>query len=96
MLPDDHLGISLRLDITTARPNSEPEGTTPRRRGSGAARTARVLRTRSKIVCGALLVFGLLTRLATVPLLMDITVAILSTKVPILLGHGTVASRSRN
>ena len=41
-----------------------------------------------EIVCGALLVLGLLTRLATVPLLVDISVAILSTKVPILLGHG--------
>src|SRR6266403_2188923 len=41
-----------------------------------------------EIVCGVLLVLGLLTRLATVPLLVDITVAILSTKVPILLGHG--------
>lgn len=41
-----------------------------------------------EIVCGALLVIGLLTRLAAVPLLVDIGVAILSTKVPILLGHG--------
>ena len=41
-----------------------------------------------EIACGALLVLGLLTRLATVPLLVDITVAILSTKLPILLGHG--------
>jgi uncharacterized membrane protein YphA (DoxX/SURF4 family) len=41
-----------------------------------------------EIVCGALLVLGLLTRLAAVALLSDITVAILSTKIPILLGHG--------
>ena len=41
-----------------------------------------------EIVCGAMLVVGWLTRLAGVPLLVDITVAILSTKVPILLGHG--------
>src|SRR5437879_13762128 len=40
-----------------------------------------------EIVCGALLAVGWLTRLAGVPLLVDITVAILSTKVPILLGH---------
>jgi uncharacterized membrane protein YphA (DoxX/SURF4 family) len=40
-----------------------------------------------EIVCGAMLVLGVLTRLATVPLLVDITVAILSTKVPILLSH---------
>lgn len=41
-----------------------------------------------EIICGALLVIGLLTRLAALPLLIDIAVAILSTKVPILLGHG--------
>ena len=41
-----------------------------------------------EIVCGALLVIGLVTRLATIPLLVDITVAILSTKVPVLLGRG--------
>jgi DoxX len=44
-----------------------------------------------EIVCGAMLALGLLTRLAAVPLLVDITVAILSTKLPILLGHGYVA-----
>jgi putative oxidoreductase len=40
-----------------------------------------------EIVCGGLLLLGLLTRLAAIPLLIDITVAIVSTKVPILLGH---------
>ena len=40
-----------------------------------------------EIVCGALIILGLLTRLACIPLLIDIVVAILSTKVPILLGH---------
>src|SRR5438105_7044979 len=39
-------------------------------------------------VCGSLLLVGLLTRLAAIPLIIDISVAILSTKVPILLGHG--------
>jgi putative oxidoreductase len=39
-------------------------------------------------ICGALLIIGLLTRLAAIPLLIDISVAILSTKIPILLGHG--------
>ena len=34
------------------------------------------------------IVVGLLTRLAAIPLLIDISVAILSTKLPILLGHG--------
>jgi uncharacterized membrane protein YphA (DoxX/SURF4 family) len=41
-----------------------------------------------EIVCGSLILLGLGTRLAAVPLLLDISVAILSTKVPILLGHG--------
>jgi putative oxidoreductase len=41
-----------------------------------------------EIVCGTLIVLGLFVRLASVPLLIDIVVAILSTKVPILLGHG--------
>lgn len=40
-----------------------------------------------EVVCGALILVGLLTRLATIPLLIDISVAILSTKIPILLGH---------
>jgi len=40
-----------------------------------------------EIVCGALVTIGLLTRLACIPLLIDIVVAILSTKVPILLGR---------
>ncbi len=41
-----------------------------------------------EIVCGILLLLGLLTKLATIALLIDITVAILSTKVPILLKSG--------
>jgi putative oxidoreductase len=41
-----------------------------------------------EIICGALIVVGLLMRLAAIPLLIDISVAILSTKIPILLGHG--------
>lgn len=41
-----------------------------------------------EIVCGALLLIGLLTRFAAIPLMIDISVAIISTKVPILLGHG--------
>jgi putative oxidoreductase len=41
-----------------------------------------------ELVCGILIVLGLFTRLAAIPLLIDMTVAILSTKVPILLGHG--------
>jgi putative oxidoreductase len=41
-----------------------------------------------EIVCGALILIGLLTRLAAVPLIIDMLVAILSTKIPILLGAG--------
>ena len=41
-----------------------------------------------EVLCGALLLIGLLTRLAAIPLLINISVAILSTKIPILLGHG--------
>jgi putative oxidoreductase len=41
-----------------------------------------------EIVCGGLLIVGFLTRLAALPLLINISVAILSTKIPILLGHG--------
>ena len=41
-----------------------------------------------EIVCGALLIVGLLTRLAAILLLIDISVAIVLTKIPILLGHG--------
>lgn len=40
-----------------------------------------------EIVCGVLIVFGLLTRLAAIPLIVIMIVAIVSTKVPILLGH---------
>lgn len=41
-----------------------------------------------EIVCGTLLLLGLLTRLAAIPLIINMLVAILSTKIPILLGHG--------
>ena len=41
-----------------------------------------------EMVCGTLVIVGLFTRLAAIPLLVDISVAILSTKIPILLGHG--------
>jgi len=41
-----------------------------------------------EIVCGGLLILGLCTRLAAVPLLINISVAILSTKAPIWLGRG--------
>jgi putative oxidoreductase len=41
-----------------------------------------------EIVCGALILFGLLTRLAAIPLLINISVAILTTKLPMLLQSG--------
>jgi len=41
-----------------------------------------------EIVCGALVLAGLLTRFAAIPLIITMLVAIASTKVPILLGHG--------
>ena len=40
-----------------------------------------------EILCGALVVIGLLTRLAAVPLIGVMIMAIVSTKLPILLGH---------
>ena len=41
-----------------------------------------------EIVCGTCLILGLLTRLATVPLLIDISVAITTTKFPMLRHQG--------
>jgi putative oxidoreductase len=41
-----------------------------------------------EITCGVLIMLGLFTRLASIPLLINISVAILSTKIPILIGHG--------
>lgn len=41
-----------------------------------------------EIVFGALILLGLFTRLATVPLLINIVVALLTTKLPFLIKHG--------
>ncbi len=41
-----------------------------------------------EVVCGVLLLIGFLTRLAAIVLLIDSSVAIVSTKIPVLLGHG--------
>jgi putative oxidoreductase len=41
-----------------------------------------------EVVGGALLVLGLLTRLAAVPLIIDMVVAIATTKIPLLFGPG--------
>jgi uncharacterized membrane protein YphA (DoxX/SURF4 family) len=40
-----------------------------------------------EIVCSTLIILGLFTRLAAIPLIIIMIVAIVSTKVPILLGH---------
>jgi uncharacterized membrane protein YphA (DoxX/SURF4 family) len=50
-----------------------------------------------EIVCGALVLAGFLTRLAAIPLIINMTVAIVSTKIPILLAKGfwTMAHESR-
>ncbi|MCI0487703.1 MAG: DoxX family protein [Blastocatellia bacterium] len=47
-------------------------------------------------VCGALILLGLLTRLAAIPLIIDMLVAIISTKIPILLGYGFWGFNLRN
>jgi putative oxidoreductase len=41
-----------------------------------------------EIVCGALLIVGLFTRVATIPLIIDISVAIVTTKIPMLSSAG--------
>jgi uncharacterized membrane protein YphA (DoxX/SURF4 family) len=40
-----------------------------------------------EIVCGALIVLGLFTRAAAIPLVITMIVALVSTKLPILVGH---------
>lgn len=41
-----------------------------------------------EIVCGSLIILGLLTRFAAILLIINMCVALISTKIPILLGHG--------
>ena len=41
-----------------------------------------------EIICGLMVLVGFSTRPATIPLMIDISVAILSTKIPIGLGRG--------
>lgn len=41
-----------------------------------------------EIVCGAFLIFGLLTRLAAIPMIINISIAIISTKIPMLINKG--------
>ena len=49
-----------------------------------------------EIVFGALILIGFLTRLAAIPLIINMLVALLSTKLPILLGHGFWGFSLRN
>lgn len=49
-----------------------------------------------EIVCGTLILLGLFTRFAAIPLIINMLVAILSTKIPILLGHGFWGFSLRN
>lgn len=49
-----------------------------------------------EIVCGTLILIGFLTRFAAIPLIINMLVAILSTKIPILLGHGFWGFSLRN
>jgi uncharacterized membrane protein YphA (DoxX/SURF4 family) len=50
-----------------------------------------------EIACGFLLIIGLLTRLAAIPLIIDMLVAVVTTKVPILikLGFWAMAHETR-
>jgi putative oxidoreductase len=41
-----------------------------------------------EIVCGSLILLGLLTKLAAILLIIEMCVALISTKIPIFLGHG--------
>lgn len=49
-----------------------------------------------EIVCGALLIVGLLTRLASIPLLINILVAIATTKIPMLSKAGILGHDARS
>lgn len=49
-----------------------------------------------EIICGVLILVGLLTRLAAIPLTINMLVAILSTKIPILLGQSFWGFSLRN
>ena len=50
-----------------------------------------------EIVCGTLLIIGLVTRLAAIPLIIDISVAIITTKIPMLstVGFWSMAHEAR-
>jgi putative oxidoreductase len=56
--------------------------------GFPAAREIATFVAGTEIVCGALLVLGLLVRLAATPLAVDMVVALVTTKIPLLFGAG--------
>jgi putative oxidoreductase len=56
--------------------------------GFPAAREIAAFVGGTEIVCGALLVLGLFVRLAAVPLAVDMVVALVTTKIPLLFGAG--------
>jgi uncharacterized membrane protein YphA (DoxX/SURF4 family) len=41
-----------------------------------------------EVVCGTFILFGLLTRLVAIPLIIDMVVAFITTKIPVLTGKG--------
>ncbi|HEX8985783.1 MAG TPA: DoxX family protein [Bryobacteraceae bacterium] len=45
-----------------------------------------------EIVCGSLVLLGFMTRMAAIPLIVDMLVAIATTKIPFLLHHGFSAA----
>ncbi len=47
-----------------------------------------------EIICGSLIILGLLTRLAAIPLIITMLVAIIATKIPILVGHDWVVTKT--
>jgi putative oxidoreductase len=49
-----------------------------------------------EIVCGILVLAGLATRLAAIPLILTMVVALVSTKIPILLGQGFLGFNLRD
>jgi uncharacterized membrane protein YphA (DoxX/SURF4 family) len=47
-----------------------------------------------EIVCGSLIILGLLTRLAAIPLIVTMLVAISATKIPIWMGHDWIVTET--
>jgi putative oxidoreductase len=56
--------------------------------GLPAATQLAYLVSATEVICGTLLILGLLTRLAALPLMADMLVAIATTKIPLLFGPG--------